>query len=232
VPRGLPVTTSIVGARYRSTDGTHAGAKRGKTLTARLVVLVSGTGTNLQALLDACADPRYGAQIVAVGADREGIGGLDRAARAGVPMFAVRLRDYSDRAAWDHALTEAVASHAPDLVILAGFMKIVGAEFVERFPNRIVNTHPALLPAFRGAHAVRETLAYGVKVTGVTVHLVDSEVDHGPVLAQAPVPVLDGDDEKRLHERIKTVERELLVQTVGRMIRGGYRVEGRKVHLP
>lgn len=201
-------------------------------LPTNLVVLVSGAGTNLQALLEACADESYGARIVAVGSDRADAQGLRRARAAGVPAFTVRLRDHADRASWDHALTEAVSAYAPDLVVFAGFMKIVGKEFVERFPERVVNTHPALLPAFPGADAVRDTLTYGAKLTGVTVHLVDRDVDSGPVVAQRAVPVEADDDENRLHERIKTVERGLLAETVGRMAREGYRVEGRKVLVP
>ncbi|MDQ1704762.1 MAG: phosphoribosylglycinamide formyltransferase 1 [Frankiaceae bacterium] len=198
-------------------------------LPARLVVLVSGTGTNLQALLDACADPAYGADVVAVGADRDDIEGLARAQRAGLPTFVVRVPDHAQRDDWDAALTEAVAANQPDLVVSAGFMKIVGKRFLERFT--MVNTHPALLPAFAGAHAVRDALDYGAKVTGCTVHLVDTGVDTGPVIAQAPVEVRPDDDEASLHTRIKDVERALLVDVVGRMSRGGWQVSGRKVHL-
>ena len=197
---------------------------------SRLVVLVSGTGSNLAALLDACADPNYGASVVAVGADRDGIAALDKATAAGVATFVVRPTDYDDRDDWDVALTDAVAAHGPDLVVSAGFMRLVGKRFLEKFA--MVNTHPALLPAFPGTHAVRDALDYGVRVTGCTVHLVDAGVDTGPVIAQAAVPVIDGDDEERLHERIKEVERSLLVETVGRMARDGYRVEGRTVVLP
>ncbi|MQA83302.1 MAG: phosphoribosylglycinamide formyltransferase [Streptosporangiales bacterium] len=200
-------------------------------MAARLVVLVSGTGTNLQALLDACADPGYGVRVVAVGADRDGILGLERARGAGIPTFVVRSSEHTDRAAWDRALAEAVAAYAPDIVVLAGFMKIIGTDLLERFPNRIVNTHPALLPSFPGAHAVRDTLAYGVKVTGVTIHLVDAGVDSGPVVAQAAVPVHADDEEELLHERIKAVEHRLLVDTVGTMAREGYSVQGRTVRL-
>jgi phosphoribosylglycinamide formyltransferase-1 len=206
-----------------------AGPTEELALPARLVVLVSGTGTNLQALLDACADPAYGAQVVAVGADRDDIEGLARAQRAGLPTFVVRVADHSQRDDWDAALTEAVAAHQPDLVVSAGFMKIVGKRFLERFP--MVNTHPALLPAFAGAHAVRDALDYGATVTGCTVHLVDAGVDTGPVIAQAPVEVRADDDEASLHARIKDVERELLVDVVGRMSRDGWQVSGRKVHL-
>jgi phosphoribosylglycinamide formyltransferase-1 len=199
---------------------------------ARLVVLVSGSGTNLQALLDAVeADPSYGARVVAVGADRQGIAGLERAERAGLPTFVVRVGDHADRAAWDLALAEATAAYAPDLVVSAGFMKIVGKEFLARFGGRFVNTHPALLPSFPGAHGVRDALAYGAKVTGCTVHFVDDGVDTGPVIAQGVVEVRPDDTEDALHERIKEVERRLLVETVGRLARHGYRIEGRKVHV-
>lgn len=200
-------------------------------VSARLVVLVSGAGTNLQALLEACANPAYGARVVAVGADRPGIGGLDRADRAGLPSFVVRVPDFPAREEWDAALTEAVAAHEPDLVVSAGFMKILGKRFLERFSGRVVNTHPALLPSFAGAHAVRETLAYGVKISGCTVHFVDDGVDTGPVIAQQAVPVLPDDDEDTLHERIKAVENPLLVETVGRLAREGWTMEDRKVRI-
>jgi phosphoribosylglycinamide formyltransferase-1 len=198
-------------------------------MTARLVVLVSGAGTNLQALLDACADGSYGAAVVAVGADRTGIEGLARAHRAGVPAFTCRLADHPDRAAWDRALAQACAHHQPDLIISAGFMRLVGQDFLGRFAGRFVNTHPSLLPAFAGMHAVGDALAYGVKVTGCTVFLVDAGTDTGPVIAQATVPVSAGDDVATLHERIKVTERALLVDTVGRMVRDGWSVQGRTV---
>lgn len=203
-----------------------------KPVAKRLVVLVSGSGTNLQALLDAIAavgPEAYGAEIVAVGADREGIEGLARAVRAGIPTFVRKVKDYGSRDEWDAALAEAVAAHRPDLVVSAGFMKIVGKEFLARFGGRFVNTHPALLPSFPGAHGVRDALAYGAKVTGCTVHFVDDGVDTGPIIAQGVVEVRDEDDESALHERIKEVERRLLVDVVGRLARNGYRIEGRKV---
>jgi phosphoribosylglycinamide formyltransferase-1 len=199
---------------------------------ARLVVLVSGTGSNLAALLEACADEAYGARIVAVGADRDGVAALDKAVAAGVPTFVVRLKDFADRTAWDEALAKATAEHDPTLVVCAGFMKILGPAFLERFGPAIVNTHPALLPSFPGATPVADTLAHAVKLTGVTVHFVDAGLDAGPIVAQAAVPVLDDDDEQRLHERIKGVERTLLVETVGRIVREGYRISGRKVFVP
>ncbi|GAA2884998.1 phosphoribosylglycinamide formyltransferase [Streptosporangium fragile] len=195
----------------------------------RLVVLVSGSGTNLQALLDAVADETYGARVVAVGADRDGIEGLARAERAGVPTFVERLADHPTREEWDRALAERIAGHRPDLVVCAGFMKILGAPTLQAFP--VVNTHPALLPSFPGAHGVRDALAYGVRVTGCTVMLADAGVDTGPIIAQESVPVLEGDDEASLHERIKTVERTLLVDTVGRMAREGWTVTGRIVRF-
>jgi phosphoribosylglycinamide formyltransferase-1 len=200
-------------------------------MTARLVVLVSGEGTNLQALIDACRDDDYGAQVVAVGADRGAIKALSRADRAGIPTFTVRLSDFAAREEWDAALTRACAAYEPDLIVLAGFMKLVGQPFLGSFGGRCVNTHPALLPSFPGAHAVREALARGVKITGCTVFVVDEGVDSGPILAQAPVPVADDDDEAALHERIKVTERALLVSTVGRMVREGWSVHGRKVRI-
>jgi phosphoribosylglycinamide formyltransferase-1 len=203
-----------------------------KPVAKRLVVLVSGSGTNLQALLDGIATSgveAYGAEIVAVGADRAGIEGLARAERAGLPTFVRTVKDYDTREDWDAALAEAVAAYEPDLVVSAGFMKIVGKEFLARFGGRFVNTHPALLPSFPGAHGVRDALAYGARVTGCTVHFVDDGVDTGPIIAQGVVEVRDEDDESALHERIKEVERRLLVDVVGRLARNGYRIEGRKV---
>ncbi|QQS01345.1 MAG: phosphoribosylglycinamide formyltransferase [Austwickia sp.] len=196
-----------------------------------IVVLVSGSGTNLQALLDAATDPAYGVRIVAVGADRDGIEGLARAHRAGVPTFVCRVGDRPDRGAWDAALAAAVAAYDPALVVGAGFMKILGPAFLDRFGGRVVNTHPALLPSFPGAHGVRDAMAYGVRVTGCTCHLVDAGVDTGPIIAQRAVEVRDDDTEESLHERIKVGEREMLVECVGRMAREGYVVCGRHVRL-
>jgi phosphoribosylglycinamide formyltransferase-1 len=198
---------------------------------ARLVVLVSGTGTNLQALLDAATDPAYGARVVAVGADRDGIEGLARAERAGLPTFVQRVKDFTDRAAWDRVLTASVAEHQPDLVISAGFMKLVGTAFLTEFGGRFVNTHPALSPAFPGMHGAADALAYGVKVTGCTIFFVDDGVDTGPIVAQAAVRVENDDTADSLHERIKVAERALLVDTVGAMARRGFTIEDRKVRL-
>ena len=199
---------------------------------ARVVVLVSGAGTNLQALLDAGAEPGFGARVVAVGADRDGIEGLERARRAGVPTFVERLRDHDGRPAWDGALADRVAAHAPDLVVLAGFMKLVGPAFLAAHGGRVVNTHPALSPAFPGTTAPLDALTYGVKVTGATLFVVDDGVDTGPILAQRAVEVVDDDTVDSLHERIKTVERTMLVETVGRMAREGWTVQGRRVTIP
>lgn len=180
----------------------------------RVVVLVSGSGTNLQALLD--ADPGSGEYaVVAVGADRAGTGGADRARARGIATFVVPVGDFADRADWDAALTAEVAAHAPDLVVSAGFMKVLGPRFLER--HRAINTHPALLPSFPGAHGVRDALAHGVRVTGCTCHWVDAGVDTGPIIDQRAVPVEPGDTEETLHERIKVVERKMLVDVVRRL---------------
>ena len=198
---------------------------------ARLVVLVSGSGTNLQALLDAAADPSYGAKVVAVGADRDDIEGLARAERAGVPTFVCRVADYTSREHWDQALTDRVAAFEPSVVVLAGFMRLVGERFLEHFGGRTVNTHPALSPAFPGMHGPRDALAYGVKVTGCTLFVVDGGVDTGPIVDQRVVPVEDDDSPLSLHERIKTAERQMLVDNVGRMAREGFSITDRKVRF-
>jgi phosphoribosylglycinamide formyltransferase-1 len=196
---------------------------------ARLVVLASGTGTLLATLLEAAVG-NYPARVVAVGADRD-CRAVEIATVASVPTYTVRLGDYPDRDAWDSAMTEATAAHEPDLVVSAGFMKILGSQFLSRFPGRVVNTHPALLPAFPGAHAVPAALAYGVKITGCTVHLVDAGTDTGPILAQQPVQVFDDDDEATLHERIKVVERRLLVDVLDALATRGVTWTGGKATL-
>ncbi len=199
---------------------------------ARVVVLVSGSGTLLQALLDAAAEPGFPARVVAVGADRTDIEGLARAERRAVPTFGLRVADHVDRAAWDDAMAKAVAEHRPDLVVSAGFMKILGPGFRDTIGCPMINTHPALLPAFPGVRPVADALGYGVKVTGATVHLVDDGVDTGPVLAQQAVEVRPGDTVESLHERIKIEERRLLVSTVAALARSGATVTGREVTIP
>jgi len=211
---------------------TEAPPPRQRTRAARLVVLVSGGGSNLQALLEASADSAYGAEIVAVGADRDGIASLARAAERGIPTFVARVKDYATRDAWDAALTDSCARHDPDLVVSAGFLKLVGPRFLREFGGRYINTHHALLPAFPGVHGPRDALAYGVKVAGATLHFVDEGVDTGPIIAQVAVPVRDDDTEESLTERIKQAERQQLVSCVGRMVREGWSVTGRKVTIP
>jgi phosphoribosylglycinamide formyltransferase-1 len=196
---------------------------------ARLVVLASGTGSLLNSLLAATVGD-YPARVVAVGADR-GCLAAEIASAASLPTFTVRLGDHPSRDAWDAAITEATAAHSPDLIVSAGFMKILGPQFLSRFCGRTLNTHPALLPAFAGAHAVPDALAYGVKVSGCTVHLVDAGMDTGPILAQEPVAVLDGDTEETLHERIKVIERRLLVDVVAAIATRGVTWIGRKATI-
>jgi phosphoribosylglycinamide formyltransferase-1 len=194
-------------------------------------VLISGSGSNLQALLDASADPAYGAQVVAVGADRDGIAGLARAEAAGVPTFVHKVKDHAERADWDRALTASVAEYKPDLVVSAGFLKLVGDEFLGAFGDRYINTHNALLPAFPGIHGPRDALEYGVKVAGATLFFVDGGVDTGPIIGQVVVTVEDDDTEETLTERIKDVERRQLVEWVGKLVRNGWTITGRKVRL-
>jgi phosphoribosylglycinamide formyltransferase-1 len=200
---------------------------QGTDRTPRIAVVVSGSGTLLQALLD----DSCGFTVSAVLSDRADATGLDRARAAGVPTAVVDLADFPDRKGWDDALLRAMDTFHPDIVVLAGFMRIVGDPLLQRYGGRMVNTHPALLPAFPGAHGVRDALAHGVKVTGCSVILVDAGTDTGPIIAQRAVDVLDDDDENALHERIKVVERALLVEVVGRMARNGWQVDGRKVTL-
>lgn len=180
----------------------------------RIVVLASGEGTLLQAILDSPLSNR----IVAVGSDIDGSRALERARDAGVATFCVPMQP--DRAGWDRSLRDALVHSRADTVVCAGFMRILGPEVLGAFEGQIINSHPSLLPAFPGAHAVRDALAYGVRVTGCTIHLVDSGVDTGPILAQQPVFVMDDDDEPTLHERIKEIERVLLVDVVERFVDG------------
>jgi phosphoribosylglycinamide formyltransferase 1 len=199
---------------------------------ARLAVLVSGGGTNLAALLSAIdADPGFGAEVVVVGSDRRDAGGLQRARQAGIATVEHSLTDHPDRRAWEDALIASLETHRPEVIVLAGFMRLLSGAFLSRWPERVINTHPSLLPAFRGANAVREALEYGVKLTGSTVHLVDEEVDHGPVIAQRAVAVVDDDTEETLHERIKAVEHELLPECVKLLSQGRLVVDGRHVRV-
>jgi phosphoribosylglycinamide formyltransferase 1 len=221
----MPHTCPVGGRRFSTVT-------RVRSVPSRLVVLVSGSGTNLQALLDACGDPGYGARVVAVGADRAGIAGLDRAEKAGVASFVCRVSDYSARSEWDAALTRLCAEHDPDLVISAGFLKLVGPAFLATYQGRYLNTHNALLPAFPGMHGPRDALEYGVKVAGATLFFVDEGVDTGPIVSQVAVPVHDDDTEETLTERIKVAERRQLVHCVGRLVREGWTIKGRKVSIP
>lgn len=195
----------------------------------RVVILASGAGSTMQSLLDAAAAPGSAFAVAAVGADRDGCGALERARAAGVPTFVVRVRDFDDRPSWDGALARAVGVFRPDLVVSAGFMKLVGPQFLAAFPQRYVNSHPALLPAFPGMHGPRDALDHGVKVTGATLFVVDEGVDTGPILDQRAVLVDDDDTVESLHQRIKDVERDMLVSVVGRMAQVGWTVDGRKV---
>jgi phosphoribosylglycinamide formyltransferase-1 len=195
-------------------------------------VLVSGSGTNLQALIDAERDdPDFGGRIVVVGSDRADAYGLQRATAAGIDTVTVAMQNHPDRAAWEKTLVERLLDQRPDVVVLAGFMKLLSGQFLANWPDRVVNTHPSLLPAFRGAHAVADALAYGAKVTGCTVHLVDEQVDHGPIIAQRAVEVREDDDEVTLQERIKAVEHQLFPHCVKLLCNDRIRVEGRRVRV-
>jgi phosphoribosylglycinamide formyltransferase-1 len=198
----------------------------------RIVVLASGGGSNLAALMTACRDPAYGAEVVAVGADRDGIGALEIARSAGIPVFVEAVGDHPDRVAWDAALTRAVTAYEPDLVVSAGFLKLVGPEFLAQFGDRYLNTHNALLPSFAGMHGPRDALDYGVRVSGATLFFVDAGVDTGPIVAQVAVPVEVDDTVETLTERIKVAERRQLVDVVGRLVREGWTITGRKVTIP
>lgn len=199
---------------------------------ARLAVLISGSGTNLQALLDAiAADDGFGGEVVIVASDVREAPGLDRARTAGIATSVHPLARGDDRVAWEAALREDLVAHGVDVVVLAGFMRILSGAFLARWPDRVINTHPSLLPAFRGARAVPDALAYGVKVTGSTVHLVDEVVDHGPIIAQEVVEVRYGDTETSLHERIKAVEHRLLPACVKLLCNGRLQVHGRHVRI-
>jgi len=184
-----------------------------------IAVLISGTGSNLRALLDAVSDPAFPARVVVVGADRAAAG-LAHAEADGIPTFVVPFREYATREEWGAALDAQLRAHAPDLVVLSGLMRLLPADVVEAWAPRLINTHPAYLPEFPGAHGVRDALAAGARQTGASVIVVDNGVDSGPILAQERVPILPGDTEQTLHERIKPVERRLLSEVVRRIATG------------
>lgn len=179
-----------------------------------IAVLISGSGTNLQALIDASMEPDFGCSIVTVISDRAGVAGLDRAERADIATEVVEWSDFSDRAAFTAAVCAAAESAGARALILAGFMRILAPGAIKRFPNAIINVHPALLPAFPGANAVEQALAAGVDTTGVTVHFVDELVDHGPVISQRSLPVHPNDTVETLHERLQKLEHDLLPEVV------------------
>jgi phosphoribosylglycinamide formyltransferase-1 len=195
---------------------------------SRVAVLASGKGSNLQALLD---DPAVRPMVALVLTDRPGVEALVRAEEAGVDAVVVDWNDFPDRPAFGRGVQDVLEREGIDYVVLAGFMRILPPEQIRRYEGRVINTHPALLPSFPGAHPVRDTLAWGAKVTGVTVHFVDEEVDHGPIVLQEAVPVLPDDDEASLHERLKAVEHRLLPLAVRLLAEGRIRVEGRTVHV-
>jgi phosphoribosylglycinamide formyltransferase-1 len=188
------------------------------------VVLISGGGSNLKAILEATEDPTYPVKILAVGADNDA-DGLAHADRYGIPSFVVSPGNFENRAAWAEELLAGIKNFNPDLIILAGFMRILPPNFVRAVSPRLINTHPSLLPLFPGAHAVHDAMAAGAEETGVTIHIVDEGVDTGPQLAQAKVTVLPEDTEESLHERIKVVERQLLVQVVADIANGKIKLQ-------
>jgi len=198
----------------------------------RTAVLVSGSGTNLQALLDAEREGKLApATVAVVVSNKPGVLALERAATAGVPAVVVNHKDFVSRDEFDAALVAALEPFAVDIVVLAGFMRVLTTRFVDRFANRIVNTHPSLLPAFPGAHAARDALAHGVKLTGMTIHFVDASLDGGPIIVQRPVPILDSDDESTLQRRIQAEEHQMLPRVVRALARGHLVCKGRRVVL-
>lgn len=217
-------------ADFSPADSNPADSTPADSEPARVVLLASGAGTLAQSVLDSATEADCPYRVTALVTDRD-CEAVTRAADAGLSTAVVRPRDHADRAAWDRALTDVVRGFEPDWVVSAGFMRILGQAFLGEFAGRVVNTHPALLPAFPGAHAVRDALDYGVTITGCTVHLVDAGVDTGPVIDQRAVDVRADDTQATLHERIKVVEREMLVDVLAAAARGRLHIEGRKVHL-
>lgn len=214
----------IDGRGLENVDSGESGAPQ------QVVLLASGAGTLVQSVLDSAASPDCPYRVTALVSDRH-CEAVARATAAGLSTAVVRPGDHADRASWDRELASVVSGLAPDWVVSAGFMRILGQAFLSEFPGRVLNTHPALLPAFPGAHAVRDALAYGVSVTGCTIHLVDAGVDTGPVIDQRAVPVRPDDTEATLHERIKVVEREMLADVLSAAARGQLHIEGRKVYI-
>lgn len=211
------------------TAGTGGSAGDGRF---RVAVLISGAGSNLQALIQAQRDPDYGVRLVVVGSDRASAAGLKLAEQAAIPTFVESVKAHPDRDAWDRAVTAQLVAHQPDLVVSAGFLKLVGPAFLAEFSGRYLNTHNALLPSFPGMHGPADALNYGVRIAGATLFFVDEGIDTGPILAQVSVPVEDDDDVDTLTERIKVAERRQLVDQVGRLAREGWTIQGRKVSIP
>lgn len=199
-------------------------------MAGRIVVLISGAGSNMEALADACEAGEVPGRVVAVVADRDCVG-IKAAEARGLVTAVLEPAEFESRDAWSAALGDLVAAHEPDLVVSAGFMRILAPVFVSAFEGRLVNLHPSLLPSWPGAHAVRDALEAGVKITGSTVHFVDDEVDHGPIIAQKPVPVRDTDDEDSLHERIKLLEHRLLPEVCRLLLEGRVSLEGRRTRI-
>ena len=194
----------------------------------RLAILISGRGSNLQSIVDAIAERRLDASIAVVISNRAGVPGLQRARDAGISAIHVNPRDCSEREAYDRAIVDRLHEHGVDLVCLAGFMRLVGAALLEAFPQRVLNIHPSLLPAFRGLNAQRQALDHGVRVTGATVHLVTSELDDGPIVLQAAVPVLDDDTVDALSARILIEEHRIYPEAIGLVLAGGWTIDGRR----
>ena len=219
-----------MGSGYRFQRDIQQTIHTGKGLILKIAVLVSGSGTNLQTLIDQLhQDETSGIDIAVVLSDRRKAYALTRAKRAGIPTHVVRVRDHESRLDFDAEISRLVDHYAVELIVLAGFMKLFQPPFVQKYRNRIVNVHPTLLPAFPGAHPVADTLAYGVKIAGVTVHFVDEDVDSGPIIAQSAVPVLDTDDEESLHNRIQVEEHKLYPEVIKWFAQGRLKIEGRKV---
>jgi phosphoribosylglycinamide formyltransferase 1 len=197
-------------------------------MAGRIVVLISGSGSNMEALAEACEQGEVPGSIVAVVSDRD-CAGLMRAERLGIESHIVDFKAYGSREEWSEALRDVVMKFDPDLVVHAGFMRIISPVYVDAFPGKLINLHPSLLPAFPGAHGVRDALAHGAKVTGSTIHFIDYEVDHGPIIMQEAVRIEQNDTEESLHERIKTVEHRQLPQACRLVLDGKFRIEDGKV---